>query len=119
MELHLFDKQVYTGRRQILKQNIGNDGLILLMGNEDSSMNYKDNCYPFRQDSSFLYYFGLDVPMLCAIIDTDSGEEVIFGDELTIDDIIWTGTLPSVKEMASLVGVSKTNPYQQVAHYIH
>ncbi len=119
MKFQLFDKQVYTDRRSILKQNMGQDGLILLLGNQDSSMNYKDNCYPFRQDSSFLYFFGLDVPMLCAIIDTDTGEEVIFGDELTIDDIIWTGTLPSVKEMATLVGVDKTSPYQQVAHYIH
>jgi len=119
MELHLFDKQVYTGRRQILKQNIGNDGLILLLGNEDSSMNYKDNCYPFRQDSSFLYYFGLDVPLLAAIIDTESGDEVIFGNELTIDDIVWTGTLPTVSEMAGMIGVSQTKPYNQIIHHVH
>ncbi|HAL82494.1 MAG TPA: Xaa-Pro aminopeptidase, partial [Mucilaginibacter sp.] len=119
MKLQLFNKQGYIDRRNILKQNIGQDGLILLLGNEDSSMNYKDNCYPFRQDSSFLYYFGLDVPVLAAIIDTDTGEEVIFGDELSMDDIIWTGTLPSVKEMASQVGVNKTSPYSQVVHYIH
>ena len=119
MELNLFEKQVYAERRQILKQNIGQDGLILLLGNEDSSMNYKDNCYPFRQDSSFLYYFGLDVPAIAAIIDTDTGEEVIFGNELTIDDIVWTGTLPTVSEMAALVGVKQTNPYQQITHYIH
>jgi Xaa-Pro aminopeptidase len=119
MDLHLFDKQVYIDRRQVLKKNIGQDGLILLMGNEDSSMNYKDNCYPFRQDSSFLYYFGLDVQSLAAIIDTGTGEEVIFGNELSMDDIIWTGILPSVKEMASLVGVTQTNPYEQVVHYVH
>ena len=119
MELHLFDKQVYTDRRQVLKQNIGNDGLILLLGNEDSSMNYKDNCYPFRQDSSFLYYFGLDVPSLAAIIDTETGNEVIFGNELTIDDIVWTGTLPTVSEMAGKVGVSRTRPYDQIIHYVH
>jgi len=119
MELNLFDRQVYTGRRQQLKQNFGSDGLILLMGNEDSSMNYKDNTYLFRQDSSFLYYFGLDVPVLAAIIDTESGEEVIFGNELTIDDIVWTGTLPTVSEMAYMVGVDKTKPYADVAHYVH
>lgn len=119
MALNLFDKQVYTDRRAILKQNIGQNGLILLLGNEDSSMNYKDNCYPFRQDSSFLYYFGLDLPSLTAIIDTDTGEEVIFGNELSIDDIIWTGTLPSVKEMASLVAVNKTQPSDMVFHYVH
>ena len=119
MKLQLFNKQVYIDRRAALKQAIGQDGLILLLGNEDSTMNYKDNCYPFRQDSSFLYYFGLDIAMLCAIIDTDTGEEVIFGDELSMDDIIWTGTLPSVKEMASIVGVAQTSPYLQVVHYIH
>lgn len=119
MELHLFDKRVYTDRRQVLKQHIGNDGLILLLGNQDSSMNYKDNCYLFRQDSSFLYYFGLDVPLLAGIIDTETGDEVIFGNELTIDDIVWTGTLPTVNEMAGKVGVSRTKPYDQIIHYVH
>jgi len=119
MELHLFDKQVYANRRQVLKQNIGHDGITLLMGNEDSSMNYKDNTYLFRQDSSFLYYFGLDTHGLAAIIDTDTGEEVIFGNELTIDDIVWTGTLPTVSEMAAMVGVTQTKPYDQIIHYIH
>lgn len=119
MELNLFEKLVYTDRRQVLKQNFGNDGLIILLGNEDSSMNYKDNTYLFRQDSSFLYYFGLDVPMLAAIIDTETGKEVIFGNELTIDDIVWTGTLPTVSEMASMVGVKETKPYEDIHHYIH
>ncbi|WP_419700650.1 aminopeptidase P family protein [Mucilaginibacter sp. NFX135] len=119
MKLQLFDKQVYTDRRNVLKQNIASDGIILLLGNEDSSMNYKDNCYPFRQDSTFLYYFGLDVQSLTAIIDTDTGEEVVFGNELTIDDIIWTGTLPTVHEMAALVGVTQTKPSDQVLHYVH
>jgi len=119
MELNLFSKQVYLDRRSHLKQNIKNDGIILLMGNEDSSMNYEANCYPFRQDSSFLYYFGLDVPTLAAIIDTDTGEEVLFGNELSIDDIIWTGVLPSVKEMAAMVGVGKTDSYAQLTHFIH
>ncbi|WPU93885.1 Xaa-Pro aminopeptidase [Mucilaginibacter sabulilitoris] len=119
MNLQLFDKQVYTDRRNILKQKIGSDGIILLLGNEDSSMNYKDNPYPFRQDSSFLYYFGLDVQSLAAVIDTDTGEEVIFGNELSMDDIIWTGTLPSVQEIAAMVGVTQTKPYDQVTHYVH
>jgi len=119
MNLHLFEKQVYTDRRQVLKQKIGSDGIILMLGNEDSSMNYKDNCYPFRQDSSFLYYFGLDVQMLAAVIDTDTGEEVIFGNELSIDDIVWTGTLPTVSEMASMVGITQTKPYDQIIHYVH
>jgi Xaa-Pro aminopeptidase len=119
MKLQLFDQQVYVQRRNVLKQSMGANGIIVLLGNEDSSMNYKDNSYLFRQDSSFLYYFGLDVAGLAAIIDTDTGEEVIFGNDLTIDDIVWTGTLPSVSEMAALVGVSQTRPYADVKHYIH
>ncbi len=119
MELNLFDQQVYTDRRLTLAKNIGTDGIILLLGNEDSSMNYKDNTYLFRQDSSFLYYFGLDVPTLAGIIDTDTGEEVIFGNELTIDDIVWTGILPTVSEMAAMVGVTQTKAYDQVIHYVH
>jgi Xaa-Pro aminopeptidase len=119
MELNLFDKQVYVNRRNILKNNIGAEGIILLLGNEESSMSYKDNCYPFRQDSTFLYYFGLDIPSVTAIIDTETGEEVIFGNELTIDEIVWTGSLPTVSEMASLVGVNKTCSCNQLASYVH
>lgn len=114
MQFHLFNKQVYTSRRDALKKAIGT-GVLLFMGNEESSMNYKDNCYPFRQDSSFLYYFGLDVPGLVAIIDIDNGEEIIFGHELTLDEIIWTGPLPSLHEMAAKVGVQKTLPYEEIA----
>lgn len=112
MQFHLFPKEVYINRRKVLQERIGK-GLILLMGNRESSMNYRDNWYPFRQDSTFLYYFGLDVAGLAAIIDADSGETTIFGDELTMDDIIWTGPLPTILEMAALVGVEKTAPYQQ------
>jgi Xaa-Pro aminopeptidase len=118
MNLLLFDKQVYTERRHVLTQTLGNQGLILLLGNEDSSMNYKDNTYLFRQDSSFLYYFGLDTPSLAAIIDTDTGETTIFGNDLTIDDIVWTGTLPTIAQMAALVGVSNTKPYAGIGQYI-
>ncbi|TWR27249.1 M24 family metallopeptidase [Mucilaginibacter achroorhodeus] len=118
MKLQLFDKQVYEQRRSVLKQKMSGKGIIVLMGNDESSMNYKDNTFPFRQDSSFLYYFGLDVAGLAAVIDTNSGDEIIFGNDLTIDDIVWTGTLPSVSEMAALVGVSKTQAYPQIAAYI-
>lgn len=118
MKLQLFDKQVYEQRRSVLKQKMSGKGIIVLMGNDESSMNYKDNTFPFRQDSSFLYYFGLDVAGLAAVIDTNSGEEIIFGNDLTIDDIVWTGTLPSVSEMAALVGISKTQAYPQIAAYI-
>ncbi len=114
MHFTLFNSSVYSSRRQALLQNMGT-GLIVLMGNEESSMNYKDNTYPFRQDSTFLYYFGLDVAGLAAVLDAESGEIIIFGNELSMDDIVWTGPLPSVKEMAAAVGVSNTAPYNDVA----
>lgn len=116
MQFKLFPKEVYVNRRTHLKKQIGS-GIILLLGNEESSMNYRDNCYPFRQDSSFLYYFGLDTPGLAGLMDVDSGEEIIFGDELTMDMIIWTGPLPSVAEMAAGVGVSKTRPVASIVDY--
>jgi len=117
MHFPLFDKQAYANRRQALQQKVSS-GLIVLMGNEESSMNYKDNWYAFRQDSTFLYYFGLDVAGLAAVIDTESGEVVVFGNELTMDDIVWTGPLPSVKEMAAAVGVDQTAPYRDIQTYI-
>lgn len=118
MQFRLFDKTVYTERRKVLQTIIGS-GLIIFPGNEESSMNYKDNWYPFRQDSNFLYYFGLNVASLAAVIDADSGETIIFGDELTIDDIVWTGPLPSIIEMAAAVGVEKTQPYNNIVTYIN
>lgn len=113
MQFRLFETAVYTRRRSQLIKKMSS-GLIILMGNEESSMNYKDNWYPFRQDSNFLYYFGINTGSLAAVIDADSGEEIIFGNELTIEDIVWTGPLPSLEEMAAAVGVSKTKPYNQI-----
>ncbi|MBZ5859282.1 aminopeptidase P family protein [Flavihumibacter profundi] len=117
MYFSLFPQSVYTIRRKVLKELVGS-GLIVLMGNEESGMNYKDNCYHFRQDSSFLYYFGLDTPGLGAIIDADTGAEIIFGNELTLDDIVWTGPLPTLKEMAAEVGVNQTKPYAEFGRQI-
>jgi Xaa-Pro aminopeptidase len=117
MQFRTFESSVYTNRRNVLKKNI-TTGLIVLLGNEESGMNYKDNWYPFRQDSTFLYYFGLNVASLAAIIDADSGAEIIFGNELTIDDIVWTGPLPSLMEMANCVGISETRPYKAIENII-
>jgi Xaa-Pro aminopeptidase len=105
----MFDKQLYINRRQVLKSNI-DQGIILFLGNDESPMNYPDNPYHFRQHSSFLYYFGLDRPSLAAIIDLESGEETIFGDELTIDDIVWMGNLPTLKEDCERIGISEVLP---------
>jgi Xaa-Pro aminopeptidase len=105
----MFDKSIYTGRRKKLKQQVGK-GLILLSGNEESSMNYRDNLYPFRQDSSFLYFFGMDKPGLTAIIDIDNDRDVVYGKDLTMDEIVWTGPQPSLAEQAAPAGVTDTRP---------
>lgn len=100
----MFDKDVYVSRREKLKRQL-RQGLVLLLGNEDSSMNYKDNLYPFRQDSSFLYFFGLDRPGLAALIDIDHDQDVVFGNDLTLDDIVWTGPQPSLAQQAEGTGI--------------
>ena len=81
-------------------------------------MNYTDNTYHFRQDSSFLYFFGLDQPHLATIIDIDNNQEIIFGNELTLDDIIWTGPQISIAELAHQVGIDKTEPYDHIEKYL-
>lgn len=105
----MFDKQLYITRRRILKEKI-KQGVILFFGNDESPMNYPDNPYHFRQHSSFLYYFGIDRPSLAAIIDVENDEEIVFGDELTIDDIIWMGNVPTLSEECQKVGINSVLP---------
>ena len=105
----MFDRQLYINRRQVLKSKI-NQGVILFLGNDETPMNYPDNPYHFRQHSSFLYYFGLDRPSLAALIDLDSDEETVFGDELTIDDIVWMGNKPTLKDECEKVGIQEVLP---------
>ena len=100
----MFDKQVYIKRRKSLHEKL-NKGILLFPGNGDSAMNYKDNTYHFRQDSTFLYFFGIDAPGYTGVIDLDEGKDVLYGDELGIDDIIWVGAQVSVREQASEVGI--------------
>jgi Xaa-Pro aminopeptidase len=113
----MFSKEIYINRRNQLKSLVGS-GIILLIGNEQSSMSFKDNWYPFRQDSSFLYFTGLDTPALAAIIDVDNNTEIIFGEESGVDDIIWNGHTPSLKEMAELSGCSTTKPFNELKSFI-
>jgi len=103
----MFSADVYIERRKRLQTDI-QSGIILFPGNEESPMNFTDNQYPFRQDSSFLYFFGLDCPGLAAVIDVDQGTECMFGDDLTVDDIVWTGPQPTLKEKCSKSGISQT-----------
>ncbi len=110
----MFSTQTYIERRSTLKRTVGS-GLILIMGNEEAPMNYHDNTYRYRQDSNFLYYFGISLANLAAVIDVDSGEEIIFGDEFTMDDIIWVGPQPTLNDQARKVGVYRTEPYAKLA----
>ena len=114
----MFESQVYIDRRNRLKKQIGS-GLILLLGNDESPMNYPDNCYPFRQDSTFLYFFGLDTPDLAAVIDAGAGSEIIFGDDPTIDDIIWIKAPPPLNEQAEKTGVSNAAPSDKLADHLN
>lgn len=103
----MFSKNTYIGRRQQLSKDI-DKGLILFVGNDESPMNYTENTYHFRQDSNFLYFFGLSHPDLCATIDVESGEETLYGDDYTIDDIVWMGSQPTISDRAKTCGVQKT-----------
>ena len=109
----MFTRDIYIARRQKLKETI-KSGVLLFLGNELSAMNYVDNTYTFRQDSTFLYYFGIDQEGLVAIIDLDEEKEIIFGDELSIDHIVWMGNLPTLKERADQVG-AETRPSGSLA----
>jgi Xaa-Pro aminopeptidase len=103
----MFDASIYTARRTTLQRQFKH-GLLIFIGNNDSPMNYADNTYHFRQDSSFLYYWGLDDPELTAAIDIDAGTHTIYGNDFTIDDIVWRGPQPTIAERAARAGVSKT-----------
>ena len=113
----MFAKEVYVRRRQTLRQKMrqaGADGIVLFVGNAEAPAQYKDNCYKWRQDSTWLYYFGLDDPMYAAILDIDGDTETIYADDVEIGDIIWMGPQPSVQSKAELAGVDRSAPYAEV-----
>ena len=114
----MFDKSIYISRRKRLLEQV-KEGVILLLGHSEASCNYADNQYQFRQDSSFLYFFGLDKPDLAAVIDAETGEEILFGNDVDIDDIIWMGPQPLIADQAAEVGVAKTTPLARLADYLH
>ena len=89
----MFKQEVYSNRRNRLRNEVSS-GIILLPGNMEASMNYPANTYHFRQDSNFLYYFGLDHPDLAGVLDIDENKDYIFGNDVDMDDIIWMGTQP-------------------------
>ncbi len=103
----MFEKEIYVNRRKRLKTKI-NKGLAIFMGNVDASMNYTDNTYHFRQDSTFLYFFGLDIQGLIGIIDFESGEEMLFGNDFSVEDIVWMGPQQKLADNAKMVGIHQT-----------
>lgn len=113
----MFSKEVYARRRQTLVAKMadsaaeGKRGIALFIGNTEAPAQYKDNCYKFRQDSTWLYFFGIDQPLYAAIIDLDNGNETIFANDVEIGDIIWMGPQPSVASVAASVGIEKSAPY--------
>lgn len=115
----MFSEEVYLRRRATLLEKLkGEKGVALFIGNVDSPAQYRDNCYKWRQDSTWLYLFGIDEPRLAAVIDLESGKTTLFGDDCDIDDIIWNGPTPSIKEYASLSGIEHTAPYSAIAKVV-
>jgi Xaa-Pro aminopeptidase len=110
----MFPTNVYVNRRNNLKKLV-NKGIGLFLGNVESPMNYLDNTFHFRQDSSFLYFFGIEHPGLAGLVDFESGEEFIFGNDVEIEDIIWMGVQPLLKDKAAKVGVTNTGAYGKLA----
>lgn len=113
----LFDSQVYYNRRKKLI-NTHLEGIAVFMGNDNSPMNYFDNTYPFRQDSTFLYFFGISIESLAAIIDFDNEETILFGDDRSIDDIVWMGSQPSLIELANKVEINDVRPLKSLYDYL-
>ncbi len=109
----MFKTESYIQRRNQLKQQIGS-GLLVFLGNNESPMNYPDNGYRFRQDSTYLYYWGLELPGLAAAIDLDEDKEIIFGNDFTLDDTIWMGPQPRIKDQAARVGVKTTAAFKEL-----
>ncbi len=110
----MFDKKTYVSRRAKLKELVKN-GIIILFGNNESPCNYPSNgYYPFRQDSSFLYYFGLNRDGLVGVIDIDNNTETLVGNDNDIEDIVWYGSVDSVRDMADSVGVAETAPMKSL-----
>ena len=110
----MFNKNVYADRRNRLRNEM-NSGLVLILGNQEASFNYPANTYHFRQDSNFLYFFGIDLYNLVGLMDVDAGKDYIFGNDVDIDDIIWMGPQPTIKDQAAEVAVANTAPLSELA----
>nr|WP_319401048.1 aminopeptidase P family protein [uncultured Carboxylicivirga sp.] len=113
----MFSKDVYINRRKKLQTKV-ESGIILMLGNNDSPMNYADNVYHFRQDSTFLYFFGIDLQNHAGIIDIDNNKEYLLGDDVSLDDIVWMGPQPTMAEKAAQTGVENTRSMSDLAKMV-
>lgn len=113
----MFESSIYQKRRQALREKMSS-GIVLILGNNEAPANYPDNTYKFRQNSSFLYFFGQNNPGYAGIIDIDANEDYFFGDDVTMDDIIWMGPQPTIQELATQVGVAKSFPFSKLREII-
>ncbi len=113
----MFETATYTGRRKRLHGQI-DSGLLLFLGNDESPMNYADNPFHYRQDSTFLYFFGLNFAGLVGVIDIDTGKDILFGNDLTVEDIVWMGTQPSLAERCQKVGIQYVKPLVELKAYL-
>jgi Xaa-Pro aminopeptidase len=113
----MFEAFTYIGRRKRLYNQI-DSGLLLFLGNDESPMNYADNPFHYRQDSTFLYFFGLSYAGLAAVVDIDEGRDIVFGDDLTVEDIVWMGTQPTLAERCRKVGVTEVRPLMALKDYL-
>ena len=117
MDKAMFKVQTYLNRRHNLKTRI-DSGITVFMGNDESPMNYTDNTYHFRQDSSFLYYFGLNTAGLTGIVDVDEGKDYIFGNDLTVEDFVWMGYQPALKDQAQKTGIENTGSIPDLKKFL-
>ncbi|MGG5577236.1 aminopeptidase P family protein [Myroides sp. C15-4] len=114
----MFSSQTYQKRREVLIKTMGRQGLLLFLSNGEYPINFEDNTYPFRQDSTFLYYFGIQQPHIAAIVDLDENRTVIFGDEMSMDALVWMGRQETLKAKCEKAGVTEMRSYAELAHYL-
>ena len=113
----MFQPQTYIERRKTLKEQF-KSGILLFLGNNEAPSNYSANTFAFRQDSTFLYYFGIDLPGLAALIDVDSNASILYGNELTVDDIVWMGQQPGLNELAEKSGLDSAEDFDNLENVL-
>jgi Xaa-Pro aminopeptidase len=114
----MFSKEIYINRRKKLIDLMSGKGILLIMGNNETPMNYNGNPYRFRQDSNFLYFAGIDNPGMAITIDTHSGDVVLYGNDANLEDAIWTGNTTKLAELAELSGIKKVREFDTLLYHL-